>query len=261
MKYSFIFLFIITQSCFAQGWEADITMGVSGYNGDLTEHIFSPKSMEPSAGFNLRYNFDDIIIVRGGFSWGKVSADDKNNHQQDLKARNLNFRTNILEGNLCAELNLFEPEYYNAYPYVFIGIGMFHFNPYTYDRDGNKTYLQPLGTEGQGLAGYPGRKPYSLTQFCLPFGGGMKINISKRCDLVYEIGGRFLFTDYLDDVSTTYVNTQTLMANSKAKTAELAYRQTINRSPAEGDIRGNPKVKDWYFISGFKLLLRLGKEK
>ena len=65
----------------------------------------------------------------------------------------------------------------------------------------------------------------------------------------------------LDDVSTTYINTQTLMSNSRPKTAELAYRQKDAPYPGEGDIRGNPKVNDWYFITGFKLLIRLVSER
>jgi hypothetical protein len=235
--------------------------GVSGYNGDLTEQIFSPGTIGPAAGFNLKYNYNDIFIFRGGITWGKISGDDKNNHKTDLKCRNLNFRTDIVELNLCLEVNLFEPDFFCAYPYVFAGVGVFHFNPYTYDDHRKKTYLQPLGTEGQGLATYPDRKPYSLTQFCLPFGGGVKINLNKKYDLVYELAGRALVTDYLDDISTTYVNTQTLMTNRRPKAAELAYRQTGAPFPNEGDIRGNPKVKDLYFITGLKLLIRLGRER
>lgn len=243
----------------AQQWEAELAAGVSGYGGDLTSQIFSVRSLGPSGGFNLKYNSNDLIIFRGGITWGRISGNDKYNHQYDLKARNLNFKTDIWEVNLCLEVNLLEPEFFIVYPYVFGGVGLFHFNPYTHDDAGRKTYLQPLGTEGQGLAEYPGRKPYRLTQFCLPFGAGIKINLSKRCDLVYELGGRNLFTDYLDDVSTTYVKTQTLMSRSRPKAAELAYRQTAAPFPSEGDIRGNPKIKDWYFISGFKLLVRLGE--
>jgi len=261
MKRYVVLLLLISHSCFAQRWEAEIMAGVSGYNGDLTEHIFSLKTMGPAAGLNLKYNYNEVFILRGGIMWGKVSADDKNNRRDDLQCRNLNFHTDILEANLCLEINLFEPDFFSAYPYVFMGAGIFHFNPYTYDRNGKKIYLQSLGTEGQGLPTYPDRKPYSLTQFCLPFGGGMKINLTRKCDLVYEIAGRALFTDYLDDVSTTYVNTQTLMTNKRPKTAELAYRQTDAPFPSEGDIRGNPKVKDWYFITGLKLLIRLGRER
>jgi hypothetical protein len=261
MKRYLVLLLLISHSGIAQRWEAEIMAGVSGYNGDLTEHLFSPKSMGPAAGLNLKYNFNDVFIIRGGFAWGKISANDKNNRQHDLRCRKLNFRTDIMEASLCAEINLLEPDFFIVYPYVMVGLGFFHFDPYTYDKNGHKTRLQPLGTEGQGLAAYPQRKPYSLNQFCLPFGGGFKINLNKRYDLVYEIAGRALFTDYLDDVSTTYVNTNTLMNNSRPKTAELAYRQTDAPYPSEGDIRGNPKVKDWYFITGLKLLIRLGRER
>ena len=261
MKRYAVLVLLVSNSCFAQRWEAEIMAGVSGYNGDLTEQLFSPKSFGPSAGFNLKYNYNDIFIFRSGVMWGSVSADDKNNHQADLKSRNLNFHTNIWEANLCLEVNLFEPDLFRAYPYLFAGAGIFHFNPYTYDKDGKKIYLQPLGTEGQGLLAYPDRKPYSLTQFCLPFGGGMKINLNKKCDLIYEMAGRVLFTDYFDDVSKTYINTQTLMTNRRPKTAELAYRQTEAPFPSEGDIRGNPKVRDWYFGTSLKLLIRLGRER
>jgi hypothetical protein len=259
MKYWFIIFLCISSSCLAQKWETEIMLGVSAYNGDLTQQIISPKTMKPAVGFALKYNLGDVVLLRGGISWGRISASDKNNKHAELRARNLNFTTDILEGSLCVEVNLFEPEFFQAYPYVFAGAGIFHFNPYTYDGNHVKQYLQPLGTEGQGLAAYPDRKPYALTQFCLPFGGGMKIKLNERWDIIYEFGGRFLFTDYLDDVSKTYVNTQAFLSNSRPKAAELAYRQAVGAVPNEGDIRGNPKIKDWYFISGFKLLLRLGK--
>lgn len=260
MKYCLIFILFITTNCLAQRWDVEIIGGTSGYNGDLTEHIISYRTMGPSAGINLKYNFNnELIVLRGGIAWGKISGNDKYNDQSDLKSRNLNFQTNLFEASLCAEVNIFEPEFFSAYPYVFAGLGVFHFNPYTYDDDRVKYYLQTLGTEGQGLSSHSERKPYSLTQFCLPFGGGMKIDLSEKCDLIYEMGGRLLFTDYLDDVSTTYVNTQALLAASRPKAAELAYRQTQAPFPSEGDIRGNPKVKDWYFFNGFKLLFRLGK--
>ncbi|MEI9807945.1 MAG: DUF6089 family protein [Bacteroidota bacterium] len=262
MKYCFILLLFIAPASFAQKWDVEVMGGVAAYNGDLTEHTISYRSAGPSAGINVKYNFsNEIVVLRGGLTWGKISGDDKFNKQGDLKNRNLSFQTNIWEASLCAELNIFEPEYYTVYPYVFAGIGAFRFNPYTYDNQQVKQYLQPLGTEGQGLASHPDRKPYSLTQFCLPFGGGMKVKLNTRWDLIYEVGGRLLFTDYLDDVSTTYVNSQELMANSKPKAVELAYRQSNSPYPGDGATRGNPKVKDWYFISGFKLLFRLGQDR
>ncbi|HEY6506267.1 MAG TPA: DUF6089 family protein [Chitinophagaceae bacterium] len=262
MRYCLIFLLFIATNSVAQKWDIEVMGGVSGYNGDLTEHPISYKTAGPSAGINVKYNFSgNVVVLRGGITWAKVSGDDNDNKEADLRSRNLNFQTHIWEASLCAEVNLFDPEFFSVYPYLFAGVGVFRFNPYTYDKDNVKQYLQPLGTEGQGLASYPDRKPYSLTQFCIPFGGGMKVNLSDRCDFIYEFGGRFLFTDYLDDVSTTYVNQEEMMTGNQQKSAELSFRQVNGPFPGAGATRGNPKVNDWYFISGFKLLFRLGNDR
>ena len=82
------------------------------------------------------------------------------------------------------------------------------------------------------------------------------MNVNKSWDLVYEIGYRALFTDYLDDVSGTYVNPQKLLAAKGPKAVELAYRAKPPFPQGEGDQRGNTGVKDWYFIHGIKLLYR-----
>ena len=263
MKFIVLPFLLVFNLSFGQGWEAEVMTGVSGYNGDLTQKLVSFKTLRPGLSINVKYNIDNTIVVRGGISWLNVTADDKYNKQADIKRRNLNFKSTIWEANLCAELNLMEPELFYSYPYVFAGVGLYHFDPYTFDKDNKKTYLQPLGTEGEGIPGYPNRKPYSLTQFCMPVGGGWKFNFNKKYDIIYELGYRLLFTDYLDDVSTTYVSPQILFANKGAKTVELAYRQAPipdYNLPVNGDTRGNPKVRDGYFFSGLKLLVHLGKD-
>ena len=261
MKFTVIpFFLLITNFCNGQQWQAEVMVGVSGYNGDLTQKWLTLKTLKPAISLNLKYDVDNRLIIRAGIAWAQVAADDKNNKQLNLKMRNLNFKSDILEGSLCAEINLFEPGIYTSYPYLFAGAGIFHFDPYTYDKDNKKTYLQPLSTEGEGLPEYPRRKPYKLTQFCLPFGGGWKISINKRWDIIYEIGYRLLFTDHLDDVSSTYVDPQTLLMHKGEKAVELAYRQPggAGNLPHDGDTRGNPEIKDSYFFSGVKLLVHLG---
>ena len=59
-------------------------------------------------------------------------------------------------------------------------------------------------TEGQGTTSFQNRKPYSLTQLSIPFGGGVKIGVSDDFNIIIEYGLRKTFTDYIDDVSTTY---------------------------------------------------------
>lgn len=258
MKRFLILLLFVANSCFGQGWEAEVMAGLSGYNGDLTQHHFTFKTMQFGTAFNLKYNIDNNFILRAGIAWGQVTGNDKYNKQADLKARNLSFKTNIVELSLCVEYNLLEPEIFYAYPYLFGGIGVYHFDPYAYDKDNKKTYLRPLSTEGQGLAAYPDRENYSKTQFCMPFGAGWKWRMNKRYSLVYEIGYRWLFTDYLDDVSKTYIDPQVLLAAKGPKAVEMAFRSDHPVGP--GEIRGNYKVSDWYFLSGVKLLMRLGKD-
>lgn len=256
MRLGVLALLLAMSSCYAQEWEAEILVGIAGYQGDLTKRHFALRTLRPATNVNVKYNIGNVVVLRTGIVFGKVTGNDKYNKQADLKARNLNFQSNIFEANICAELNLLEPDIFYAYPYAFAGVGIFRFNPFTHDANGDKVFLRPLSTEGQGLPDYPHKKKYSKTQFCIPFGVGWKVNVNKKWDLVYELGYRALFTDYLDDVSGTYVDPQKLLAAKGPKAVELAYRAKPPFPQGEGDQRGNTGIKDWYFIHGIKLLYR-----
>ncbi|OQY96924.1 MAG: hypothetical protein B6D37_00045 [Sphingobacteriales bacterium UTBCD1] len=257
----FLFGFLlIANSCFGQqGWEAEFMPGVSFYNGDLTQKAFTIQTIQPSISANLKYNTGDFLNFRFGLAWAIVSGNDKYNTQWDLKERNLNFKSKIFEVNACLELNLADPQVYYSYPYLFGGIGFFHFNPYSFDNEHKKVFLRPLSTEGEGLPQYPSRKEYSLNQVCLPFGGGWKIKINEDFTLSFELGFRYLFTDYLDDVSKTYVDQETLLSQRGQKAVEMAYRAAY--SVIDGYPRGNPKVKDMYYFGGVKFTIPLNKGK
>jgi hypothetical protein len=94
-------------------------------------------------------------------------------------------------------------EEYRFTPYVSLGLGVFSFDPYAF-LAGQKYLLRPLGTEGQGSALYPNKKPYSPIALCIPFGVGMKYALNESTNVFGEISYRFTNTDYLDDVSGTY---------------------------------------------------------
>lgn len=253
MKFILIFLLFLTGICKAQVWQAEVMIGASGYNGDLTQQRIPLKQLRPAINLNIKYNTGNIFNLRAGIAYGRVGANDKDNTSAGLKSRNLNFKSDIIELNLISELNLFDPESYTAYPYFFGGIGVFHFNPFTYDNNKKKTYLQPLSTEGEGLKEYPDRKKYSLTQFCIPIGFGWKFTYKEKWDISYEFGYRIIFTDYLDDVSKTYVDLNVLAAEKGPKAAELAYRGTVSSLQVDGHKRGNPSVNDVYFFAGIKI--------
>ena len=76
---------------------------------------------------------------------------------------------------------------------------------------------------------------------------------------------RKTFTDYLDDVSSTYVDKAVLAAAKGATAAEMAYRGGELKNgpayPADGTIRGGSKFKDWYYFSGVTISIGIGKRK
>lgn len=250
-----ILLFITTIS-FSQKLSLNLFLGTSNYEGDMQSNFFTFTQPGLAIGGGLSYQLTDRLFIRSGITWASLQADDKKNPK--VYFRNLNFKSSLQEFHLAGEYYLLTDEASKLSPYFFAGIAVYHFNPYTHDTAGTKYFLQPLSTEGQGF--YQDRKPYSLTQFAIPFGGGVKYALSDNIKIGIEVGLRKLFTDYLDDVSTTYVDPNLLLANRGPKALELAYRGAeINNTetyPVVLTKRGEPKNKDWYYFTGITLSYR-----
>ena len=235
--------------------------GLANYQGDLQEKPLTFQQANGAFGVGLTYDLSNHFGVRTGLMYGKVAADDKRN-KNNVYNRNLNFESGIFEGNLMLEYNLFDLDEKRFTPYAFAGAAIYKFNPFTHDTLGNKIYLRPLSTEGQGLAAYPDKKPYKLTQFAIPFGGGIKIRLSDNVIIAYEIGLRKLNTDYLDDVSTSYVDETLLLAERGPRAVEISYRGDELKNgdpnyPLAGTLRGGEKQKDWYYFQGIHLSIGL----
>jgi opacity protein-like surface antigen len=266
MKHSILLsLAVLPLSVFSQNLHADVFAGVATYQGDLQGKRFTFNQSHPAVGIGISYDLTNKLIARTGFTYGVIAGSDtKNTTAKGIEFRNLRFKSAVSELHLGLEYNLFRLEGKSLTPYFFAGIAGFHFNPYTNDSAGAKVFLRPLSTEGQGLAAYPDRKNYSLTQFAVPFGGGIKLQISDNLQIAAEVGIRKTFTDYLDDVSTTYVDFATLLAAKGPKAVELAYRGDEVAGgpgyPAEGAQRGSAKTKDWYYFSGLRLSARLNNK-
>ncbi len=194
------------------------------------------------------------------------------------KSRNLDFKSNMWE--VYGAIEFYPTMAFRKYddydprlkPYGFVGVGMFHFNPQgsLTDVNGNKTWyaLQPLRTEGQGMAEYPSRKPYKLTQMNIPLGFGFKYDLSDKVTTGMELLYRKTFTDYIDDVSTTYIDPAYFAAYLSPADAAIArklndkvissiYPSAQNRIEP-GTQRGNVNNKDAYFSVALKLGIRLG---
>lgn len=227
--------------------------GFSNYSGDLQPKRFTLAGAGQSIGGTFSYGFSDHFHLRGTLAFSKVAADDKNN-PPDLRPRNLSFISQITDGFLALEYRLFSLPEKRWTPYAFAGAGVFGFNPYVLlGEKEEKVYLQPLGTEGQGLPEYPDRPMYKLTQFFVPFGGGLKFLLTDHWMLGLELRLNKTFTDYLDDVSTRYPLPEPLLRDRGPVAVQLSWRRDEfdgRPFPTNEPARGEPNNKDWYYQVG-----------
>lgn len=235
--------------------------GAMNYQGDLKPNNFTSNHCSFTTGISVRKPLNYWFALRGGVNVGSIEASDAWN-DEDLRPRNLSFNTTVKEAYLGLEISILDISTGRFTPYVYAGVAAFHFNPWTRDRNNEKVYLQPLGTEGQGIAGNPQAKPYKLTQFCLPFGGGIRVALSDAIRLGIEFNQRKTFTDYLDDVSGTYADADALMQAHGPMAVDLAYRadELPNARaiyPAHGEKRGTPSEMDWYYFFGTTLEIKM----
>lgn len=227
--------------------------GAMNYIGDLNnQSVLSP--LHAAGGVGLRTRLDNRWAVRVEASYGRISCD-----KDYIRLRNLSFRNDIFELCAMAEFN-FRPFGQGATesawtPYIFGGFGVFHHSPMALcvgdEGDQQWVALQPLCTEGQGTSLYPERRPYALIQLCMPFGVGFKWRISKVFSLAAEYGFRKTWTDYLDDVSTTYVEASLLErevidGNVAVRLADRSGEVEPGYVNAAGIKRGDDSLKDWY---------------
>jgi hypothetical protein len=260
----FIIIICITgfYSAKAQYNEVGIMAGASKYKGELSRHSFSTDFLHPALGIFYRHNWNRRWSWKIEMNYGRISGDDKKAKTPFELDRNLNFYSNIFEISPLFEFNFLPFETgrndYPFTPYMFFGFSFFHFNPKaTFQGD---TYeLQPLGTEGQGING---TKPYKRVQVALPIGGGIKIAVGN-IGIGLEIGARRTYTDYLDDVSTTYPDMnalQTARGPVAVAFSDRSYSRLDTSSSAVNVFqkqRGNSSDKDWYLFGGITIFWRL----
>lgn len=241
----------------AQNFHVTIFGGISNYQGDLQSKRFTFQQAGPAAGAGILYEFTPKLYGRANVTVGKVQGNDKLSNTYAF--RNLSFSSVVTDVHLGLEYDLLNSYDHSLVPFVFGGVSVFHFNPSTLDSNGQKVFLQPLGTEGQGF--YPGREKYNLTSFAIPFGGGLKLSLSENIKVRFELGLRKTMTDYLDDVSSTYADQNELLLNNGQQAVDLAFRGDEFKAgevyPVANTIRGNAASKDWYYFTGVGVSFRL----
>ena len=289
------------------------------YFGDLTptdSRISTDLgTTRPGFGVHVGRRMGPRFSLEGAFIYGTLAASDFSSTESGSDdpsktfryVRNLHFRNRIKEVSGRVVFDLFENQAYyvnrpRTIPYAFIGVAAYYHNPQAKapetDRLGNPlpeagewVDLRPLGTEGQ-FADLPdtvanhGIKPYSRFQISVPFGLGVRFRLNDVLDFSAEASIRYLFTDYIDDVSNNYVdlihldgelarslsdrsleatdaftgedripNPQVLITGSeRLQTGPGGYANVPGfGSEFFANKRGNPDENDFYFVMSFKL--------
>jgi hypothetical protein len=261
-------LALLLTTLFANGQahhEFGLTAGVSNYYGDLQSKWFPAQGYNALAGVSYKYFATPRLGFRFGAAYTRLTAADSLSDIQVHRERNLSFGTGLFEVHTGLEINLLGVDVGRSRfsPYVFGGVAVFFHNPYTSDSMGNRVFLRPLSTEGQGLSQYPDRKEYSLVNVSFPVGGGLKFFVGKTLMITTELGFRYCTTDYLDDVSKSYVNLDTLMAYRGAQSVQYSFRGDEIAGWREKDIRnpdykyqrGDSKSNDWYWFGSLNVAI------
>ena len=232
-----------------------------------------------SGGVFFSIAYKNTIAFRLEGTFGQISGNDNvlvgiTDIAKERFNRNLNFRSYITDVTAMLEIHplyIFidwlakERSAPRTSPYIIGGVGYFSFNPQT--KQGNRYIdLQPLSTEGQGFAEYPNRPVYKLNQINIPLGGGIRYEVSPLVNIRGEIVYRTTFTDYLDDLSTTYIDPALFdkyfgAGSQKAINARALYDQQLVKKAGIDGRRGKPTNTDGYFTAGIKISVIIGRER
>jgi len=254
-----IFSLFLTDKNNAQYSEFGVGLGISTYWGDLNGSSFSTnltKNSGMAIQVNARKLFGKNIGAKASFSYGTVKGNDANSSLDWQQLRNLSFKSSLTELALMGEFYIFgfDPEPGNSVflPYLTAGIAGFRFDPKATYR-GSEYRLQPLGTEGQGMVGFANK--YGLYNLSIPFGAGAKFILTETINIGLDVIIRRSFSDYLDDVSTNYVNYDDLNAGNGTLAANLGNRMNEflgQNEPVQlptGSQRGGANVDDYYIFT------------
>jgi Domain of unknown function (DUF6089) len=266
--------------------EAGFSLGASNFLGDLGGNKGVGKSFlkdnnieltKAYKGAFVTYYPQEWIGFRVAFNQTMVEADDavikdQGGAERARLWRNLSFRSNIIEGIALVELLptvfLEQNDYLTGKlrPAFYAGVGVFSYNPQA-NLKGEWHDLRPLHTEGQGFSQYPDRKEYKKTAINFPLGLGFKYYVNEKTTIGFEAIHRFTNTDYIDDVSTKFIDPNSFNTNLTPDKAIIA-RQLYNRNvgPANtnyyrtGAKRGESKDKDGYYTMAVKVGWRIGSD-
>lgn len=219
-----LFLLLSSLSLEAQDqkWEGSLLLGTSNYFGDLIEKNGQTlKQSNLAYGLLVKRKINQNVGVRLGISSGQLDITDADNDNEEYQARGFSFENRLTELSLTGE---WEPLGSNRFPggkkfnkilspYVFAGVGLAFSNPET-----NFNERESVGVTADQ------NEDTQKSVFTIPFGVGIRYDVTRKINVGLELGFRATTDDYLDGVSQA----------------------------------GNPDRNDWFAFSGITVSTRFG---
>lgn len=221
---------LCVQLCCSQSyWEGGIHLGTTSYQGDLNPHQYPVfEALDLAYGLFVRRNLSPVWGLRLDLRQGTWRGDDAYSQGLPFVERGYSYRNRLSQGVLLLEWDPFGKSRFrrSAFafrpritPYLSSGIGILHMNPETdFLLNGEGPVPAPIQQDQRD-----GRDQW---RFTVPIGGGLKVDLSYRTTLAFEMHTGYAWTDLIDGVSAT----------------------------------GNPDANDWYVSGGANLTFRLAPE-
>lgn len=239
-----IFFIVLNFSLKAQSWELGASAGGAGYMGELNES--NPVSISGIAfGAFVQKNLSGYFSLKLNYNYGKIGAADANSNNPQMRARNLSFNTTLNEFSVIGELNFFDyiPQIgkNKISPYILLGLAAANYVPTTV-YNGKVYDLRQATTEGQAT-------PYSTIALSVPFGAGVKYNITGAWTVSADIGYRATNTGYLDDVSGYYPNLPSSASQITRALSDRSGEKTGVFIGTPNTQRGDLNTRDTYYFA------------
>ena len=205
-------------------WEAGFVFGGAGYQGELTPSWHPElEEVKGAYGVMLRHHLTGVWALRLNLTYAELSGDDHNFSNEDFDFRNFRFNSRAAQAGLLVEWEPWgnrrfpDTAYFNGLisPYLFTGAGLAYMEATADFSRTRSDKLVPFIEKDK-------QESFPQTRLAIPFGAGVKIDLSPVVAVGLEVSTTTAFTDFFDGISYA----------------------------------GKPETNDWYSFAGATLSFR-----
>jgi hypothetical protein len=169
----------------AQRWALSATSGINLYKGDVSDWKLLPnlnqlKVISTAVKFNVRYQRTQAFAYRGQVSFGRISGAGMNNPGPISSLKSAFFTSPLVEMSGIVDYNFLDYQtdrkVKNWSPYIYGGVSYM--------------FASPKGSVGSAT-------PFFT--WAIPYGVGIKYQLTPRLGLQWEFGSSKTFSDMLDN--------------------------------------------------------------